>query len=142
MRRRTLHAPHPFGDINVTPLIDVVMCLIVFYLIVGRLASEDRARLALPRSAAGSSEVAAATLIISVLPGEAPSPTPRLLLGAGDVTEDRLIATLRDALAANPGLTVQIRAGRDLPYSSISPVFRLCREAGVASVRLATERAP
>jgi biopolymer transport protein ExbD len=35
MRFRQLHQQQPSAKINVTPLIDVVMVLIIFYLIVG-----------------------------------------------------------------------------------------------------------
>ena len=52
---RLRHRVHSgsFGKINVTPMIDVVMCLIVFYLIVGRLAADQRSGMRLPRHGRG-----------------------------------------------------------------------------------------
>ena len=50
MRVRIFHHQSPVDKINVTPLIDVVMVLIVFYLIVGKLATDSAARVELPRA--------------------------------------------------------------------------------------------
>ena len=56
MKFRSLQHHAPTGKINVTPLIDVVMVLIVFYLIVGQLAADRRARVDLPASVIGVQE--------------------------------------------------------------------------------------
>lgn len=140
MRRRALHAPHPFGHINVTPLIDVVMVMIVFYLIVGKLAADRRAELRLPESRAGSDEQARGTLVINVLPGVAGGPA-RVEVADTQVPPDLLGAVIRERLAAEPGAAVQIRAARELPYGAVAPVVAACRDAGVTTLRLATERA-
>ena len=51
MRFRTFHHAPASGKINVTPLIDVVMVLIVFYLIVGKLAADRKAPVQLLKGA-------------------------------------------------------------------------------------------
>ena len=50
MRVRQFHPHQPAGKFNVTPLIDVVMVLIIFYLIVGKLAAERQGHVKLPAS--------------------------------------------------------------------------------------------
>ena len=134
MRRRTLHPPHPFGKINVTPLIDVVMCLIVFYLIVGKLAADQRSSMRLPVSATGLEEKAQDLLVINVMPG-------RVVIDAMEIPNDQLEGAIRDRAAATPGLVVEIRGARELDYGAVAAVIRACKGAGVGSVRLAAERA-
>jgi len=51
--RFRVHQHPPTAKINVTPLIDVVMVLIIFYLIVGKLAAERQGHVQLPSSAVG-----------------------------------------------------------------------------------------
>ena len=41
MRRRSLMPEETVAPVNATPLIDVVLCMIVFFLIVGRLAESQ-----------------------------------------------------------------------------------------------------
>src|SRR5262245_29295771 len=62
-RRRRIH--HPFGEINVTPLIDVVMCLIIFYLLVGKLATDRKVQIKLPESTVGA-EAEPEVLIVNI----------------------------------------------------------------------------
>lgn len=134
MRFRRFTTPQPTGKINVTPLIDVVMCLIVFYLIVGKLAADKKARVALPKTEIGAVERDRAGVTITVA-GTVGSPT---IYVEGKATAiDALENTLR---VREPGASVQIRADRRLTYADVSPVIEACRRAGLASVKLTTER--
>lgn len=135
MRRRTTHSEQPIGKINLTPMIDVVMCLIVFYLIVGKLAADQRATIRLPISSTGVEEKTQETVIINVLPG------PRFIIGTLDVSPENLQAGIRDHLLDKKDVVVEIRGSRDLTFGPIAQAMRACKEAGVESVRLATERA-
>lgn len=134
MRLRTFHPPHPFSKINVTPMIDVVMVLIIFYLIVGKLAADQRSNIRLPESHTGSTEKAQERLVINVLPGG-------VVIEGVDVPEGALEATIKERLAGKPDAVVEVRGARELAYGSVAAVVRACKAAGVESVRLATERA-
>ncbi len=142
MRRRTFHAPHPFGKINVTPMIDVVMVLIIFYLIVGKLVADKRSEVRLPESRAGATDPAADRLVINVLEAPESARGVRIVVDGRDVHPDFLEPLVRERVGASPATVVHIRAARDLPFGSVSSVARACRGAGVSTVRLATERAP
>lgn len=140
MRRRKFNPPHPVGKINVTPLIDVVMCLIIFYLIVGKLASQRQTHLDLPSTHAGAKESSEHPLIINVLPLRPGQTKPRLLIGSVPVAESDLDSVLKAQLAAAPRLSVELRADRTLDYGMIAPVIEACRRTGLASVKLAAEK--
>jgi biopolymer transport protein ExbD len=139
MRLRTFHPQHPFGKINVTPMIDVVMCLIVFYLIVGKLAADQRATIRLPASSTGVEEKTQDTLIINVMPTREEAPA-RFVIDTLDISPDNLQAAIRDRLVDKQDVVVELRGSRELTYSAIAFAMRACKEAGVESVRLATER--
>jgi biopolymer transport protein ExbD len=149
MRRRTLHAPRPFTEVNATPLIDVVMCLIIFFLIVGKLTEDRRRTLDLPRSSTGVREPVAGgegqQVVIDV---QGTAQSPRVFVDQAEVTAEAgsggLGAALRERLAgaAARAKVAQVRGSRGLPYSAIAPVISACRAAGFESVRLATEKLP
>jgi biopolymer transport protein ExbD len=137
MRLRTLHRhpdPAHAGKINVTPLIDVVMVLIVFYLIVGQLAGQRLAELDLPTAALGSLEQPDRPLVIEVV-GDG-----SILADGVAVTPDSLEELVRTRMAERPELPVHVRADRHAPYAQVAPVVEACRRAGLASLRLVSLR--
>lgn len=139
MRARPLHPHRPIaGEINVTPLIDVVMCLIIFFLIVGRLAMDPSVRL--PTSATG--QVPAGTEPLTVVIVRSADGTPSLASSEQPITLDALESLVRGAQASNPPRPVLLRAPADLPFETLSPVLDACRRGGLRSARLATERRP
>lgn len=124
--------------VNVTPLIDVVMCLIIFYLLVGKLAMEQRTKMVLPSSGSGITQIEPSVLTIEI-------PTDPALgearLDGRTVSLAELKSSLSTKVAANATLAVQLRADRAMPFSRVQPVLDACREAGLSTVRLATMRA-
>ena len=117
-------------------MIDVVMCLIVFYLLVGQLASDQRSDqrsdLTLPRSAAGDeTKITQAAFVNVRLEGD----TLQLDVDGSPVPLSQLGRTVRAAPA------VHLRADASLPYERVSPVLAELRGAGVRSVRVVAEPA-
>ena len=133
MRPRPRHPQPPAGKINVTPLIDVVMVLIIFYLIVGKLASDRKAKVDLPPSRIGVSEDTGRVLAITV---QNDTGKARILVDGSEVRPGELEGVLRTVT----GRQVQIRADKGLEYGAISPFIAACRAAGLASVKLVADR--
>lgn len=130
MRRRR-PSTNGTGHPNLTPMIDVVMCLIVFYLLVGQLASNQRSDLTLPRSATGDEAQHAQAAFVNVrLEGDA----LRLDVDGAPVPLGQLGRSVRAAPS------VHLRADAMLPYERLSPVLAELRRVGVRSVRVATEQ--
>lgn len=144
--------------VNATPLIDVVMCLIIFFLLVGKLASDRGAAVRLPDSLSGREEQAASVLVVTIspLPG-APIvsglPTPGepgwSALGVSVQADGAILAdarelesAVRSALAKDAGASIQLRADRDLPFGVVEPVLRACGNAGARTIRFAAEKQP
>ncbi|MBC7835029.1 MAG: biopolymer transporter ExbD [Phycisphaerales bacterium] len=147
MRIRRIRKEHAFEGINATPLIDVVMVLIIFFLLVGRLANDPASGLNLPGSTVGQRQDASNVLIVTVLKADSAGAAAwvgsiaRVMTEGTEVPDAASLEQIVSSkLAAQPGTTVQIRADRDLPYGSIEPVLRACGRGGARSVRLATEK--
>jgi biopolymer transport protein ExbD len=117
------------------------MVMIVFYLIVGKLAEAQRSPMFLPPARAGMKLKAPEVLAINILPGEGAG-EPRVVVEGTPVAARRLGDLVRERLAAEPETVVQIRASRELTYAGVEPAIEACRAAGVRTVRLATERVP
>lgn len=148
MRQRARAIQGRVGAINATPLIDVVMCMIVFYLIVGNLASGQLAEVDLPEARAGDDPAEPEPLIVNVLVREPgipgwPDLPVRVEVEGRDVADPRALETLiRGRLLDRPETTLQVRASRRLAYGDVEPVLRACARAGARTVGLGAERAP
>lgn len=129
---------------NVTPMIDVVMCLIIFYLMVGHLASGRSGNVNLPSAGQGERAEQAAPIVINLAPSDepeaGPDAEPVLLIGEERVAMRNLAERLKNLATLSPGAEVQVRADRRLAYGSVSPVLSACREAGLLSVKLVAQR--
>src|SRR5215831_9064802 len=101
MRIRQMHLHQPAGKINVTPLIDVVMVLIIFYLIVGKMAAERQGRVELPSSGVGVSSQDHDAVIVTVVASEGAG--PRVMVDGHEVPEGGLEPVLKARVSAAPG---------------------------------------
>lgn len=124
---------------DMTPMIDVVFNLIIFFLLSSHLARQEVQRpLDLPVATTGAR------------PATQPAPRRVVLQVAadGDVTlSGRAVrpAELTTALAAeqvrsDPGMEVRIRADRRVPYRHIEPILKSCAALGIWNVTFAVVR--
>jgi len=143
--------PHAFEGINATPLIDVVMCLIIFFLLVGKLALDRGAQIRLPESRSGETDTAPDLLIINVFRTAAIDPVAAqagsssfvarvMVEGKQLASTGELETFLALRLAERPRTQIQLRADRELPFGLVEPVLRACARAGAKSARLAAEK--
>ncbi len=140
MRRKSFE-PMQSHHVNVTPLIDVIMCLIIFFLLCGQFAREEAKRVALPIADLGQEIDKEGQLLVNVVARPEPEAAPEIYAGAQPVTMARLAAALREEAGRHPDLKVMIRADQSLAYSHISPVLVACAQANIKSVDYATRNA-
>jgi len=121
-----------------TPMIDVVFQLIIFFLLSSHLAKQET-QLPLPLPAADSGTVQAADnrprLTVNVLADGT------LLVANRPITSDDLVSLLRDRRAMHGNeLEVRIRGDRSVLYSRVEPVLLACAKAGIWNVAYAVMR--
>lgn len=141
-RRRRRHRGHSEGGhVNVVPLIDIVMVLIIFYLMVGSFISEDYESVPLPLSVAGAPTAGADVLTINALARPDGSGRAVYRVMSQDIDEAGIRRLIESRRARDPELVVQVRASRELTYGAVEPAVRAVSQAGVARLRLVTESA-
>ncbi|MGZ0655990.1 ExbD/TolR family protein [Coraliomargarita sp. W4R53] len=133
-RRRSSQSPEE--DFPMTPMIDMVFLLLVFFMTVSTLAQADRAKkLDLPESA--QSDVPDA----ENLPNRGTISIDAegvIYLGMEAVSLETMQAAMKVSLAANPDLRIQLRADQVTPYAEIKQVLKACAEVGAYEVIYAT----
>lgn len=123
---------------NMTPMIDVVFLLIIFFLVSSHLAKQEvQLDLDLPQAASGQHppDDGRPRVTINVLPaGE-------ILLAGSEVDTEELARRLHVELhAAGQDLEVRIRSDRRVAYQFIEPILIACSRAGAWNVTFAVRR--
>ncbi|MDO8277627.1 MAG: biopolymer transporter ExbD [Burkholderiaceae bacterium] len=119
--------PQPISEINVTPMVDVMLVLVVIFIITAPLLAGS-IRLQLPRSEAAT-------------PGAAPQFVVLALDRSGQVfLDDRpiglpeLASSLARTAARNPDTEVQLRADENASYGRVVEVMGLAQKAGLSRI--------
>lgn len=124
---------------NMTPMIDVVFQLIIFFLLSSHLSqNENNLPLPLPQASSGQEDPAdpeQPRVTINVLLDGT------LLLAGSPVSLADLPLRLQDRLKHfGPGLEVRVRADRSVPYNHVEPVMLACVKVGIREVGYAVYR--
>lgn len=120
-----------FADINVTPLVDVMLVLLVVFMVTAPLITAGL-RVELPNVEAKEAPTKDTKLIVTVTKEE------KILFGEDDVT-----ANVEDVLAQNPRVQKEkelyIRADKNARYGAVARVVAAARSAGVEGLNLLVE---
>lgn len=125
----------PMSDINMTPLIDVMLVLLVIFIITAPLMSSSL-RLDLPKTTGAKPTDAPTFVTVAV------NPQGELFWGDETVTSEQLKARIRDAAQRNPATEVQLRADQQVPYGRIAELIGLVQDGGLSRIGFVTEATP
>ena len=125
-------AAKPMSDINMTPLIDVMLVLLVIFMVTAPLMSASL-NLELPRSAAGGPTEAPAQLHLSI------TADGSLYLNEKAIAETPLRAELTRLGRSSPETEVMLRADRRVPYGRVAELIGWLQEGGLSRIGFVTE---
>jgi biopolymer transport protein ExbD len=149
MARRAIE-PMKDEHVNVTPLIDVVMCLIIFFLLVGQMAKDEAVgNIKVPNARTPMEMVdSEGRLIINVLAqedlkspdGKSGVVPPKVFVRGKEVPYTMLTDVLRSEKMHDNNLRLALRADSVLSYEYIAPILISCSQAKIGSVNFATRQ--
>jgi len=120
-----------FSDINVTPLVDVMLVLLVVFMVTAPLLT-SALRVELPSVEAHDTAVKDSKLVVTVTREE------HILFGEDDVTET-LEAVLLHDVRVQKERELYIRADKNAHYGAVARVVAAARSAGVEGLNLLVE---
>lgn len=120
-----------FRDINVTPLVDVMLVLLVVFMVTAPLLTTGL-RIDLPEVKAAQTPVKDARLLVTITKEE------KVLFGEDDVT-GRVDAALKENARVQTERELYIRADKEARYGIVAEVVAAARNSGVESLNLLVE---
>ena len=124
----------PMGEINVTPLIDVVLVLLVVFMVITPLLSSGLP-VDLPKATTTVTvNDVGQHIVISI------TEDGRWAVEQDEATEDTLIDLVNEKYRENPERSVLIKADRRLEYGQVREVMDILAEARMTSVLVAANK--
>ncbi len=127
------------GTLSLTPLIDVVFLLLIFFLVTSEFEEEERRlNIVLPTATSASPMTGKPREIVIDIDAEG------LIYLSGQVTNlDELEQLLIAAVAKNPtNQSAVIRADQDTPFQPVVSVMDVCNRSGVTDYSVTTKEGP
>ena len=123
----------PIVGINVTPLVDVVLVLLVVFIVTAKLIASDTLPLDLPKAAQASEQQ---TVLSIELGADGAMVVNRDEVG----TIDELGTRARDALTKDPSLRAVIKADGAVPHRRVIAVMDQLRQARIDKIAFGVTR--
>jgi biopolymer transport protein ExbD/biopolymer transport protein TolR len=122
----------PMSDINMTPLIDVMLVLLVIFMITAPLMTTSL-KLDLPKTEGARPSDAPLFIAVAI------NAQGQMYVGDEAVTAAQLLQRARDAARRDPLTEVQLRADSRVPYGRVAELIGVVQDAGLSRVGFVTE---
>ena len=122
------------SDINVTPLVDVVLVLLIIFMVLTPMMKQRGKDVELPKAAQSEKEEQEEPVVLSMTPD-------RQLFVESDAYPDEAAfkSRLQEELRRKPGRRFVLKADQSLAYGDVQKVIRLARSVGVDRVSFGVE---
>ncbi len=114
----------PMSEINVTPMVDVMLVLLVIFILTAPLMASS-IKLDLPKTDAATASEAPQFVTLVV------DKTGQIFLNDKPIALDALKASLTQTAVKNPDTEVQLRADEAVPYGKVVEVMGAAQKAGL-----------
>ena len=122
----------PMSEINVTPLVDVMLVLLVIFILTAPLMT-SAIRLDLPQSEGGEPGVTPQAVVLVV------NAQGQWFLNDQPMAENALREQLAQAARRNPLTELELRADASVPYGRVVEAMGLAQKAGLSRIGFVAE---
>jgi biopolymer transport protein ExbD len=131
-----MRMPGPMADINVTPMADVMLVLLIIFMVITPMlqkgVSVDMAKAENPRSMQDADKEDAVVLAITR--------DGKVYLGSDRIQLDEITAKVKDRISSKLDKTVYVKSDARAKYGDVVAVVDNVRAAGVDALGLLTEK--
>jgi biopolymer transport protein ExbD len=121
------------GYINITPMVDVLLVLLVIFMVTANFLKMESVNINLPKVGAADPNVAKSVQIALTVNG-------KLLMEDTEITEENMVLKLSKEAKYRPNMRVTLSADERLSYGKIARAMGLIRQAGITRIALSVKR--
>jgi biopolymer transport protein TolR len=127
--------PQPMSEINMTPLVDVMLVLVVIFIITAPLLV-SAVKVDLPKAQSATALEAPKFVVLAL------DKAGQAFVDDRPVGNDELAAVLLKAAQLNPDTEVRLRADATVPYGRVVEVMGLAHQSGLSRIGFVAEAPP
>ncbi len=131
-RLERTQGPQPMSEINMTPLVDVMLVLLVIFMVTAPLLV-SAVKVDLPKAEGTQAADVPKSVALAV------DKSGQVFLDDQPLGMDALAAALQQAAQRNPDTEVQLRADTAVPYGRVVEVMGLAQKAGLNRIGFVAE---
>lgn len=119
------------ADINVTPLVDVVLVLLIIFMVTAPVL-QSGIEVNVPRTRTVK-EVTEERLVISI------DKSQKVYLGNDPININRIAQTLKQRIRDPQHQSIYIRSDEDVPFGAFATVMDAIKQSGISNVSIVTQ---
>jgi biopolymer transport protein TolR len=131
-RRGSNHRYRPMSEINVTPMVDVMLVLLVIFMVAAPLLTVG-VPVDLPQTQAPAINQPQEPLVITV------NAQGQMFIQNDAISDDQLVPRLQAITKSNPNADIYVRGDRQINYGRVMQIMGMVSAAGFDKVSLITE---
>jgi len=120
------------SDINITPLVDVMLVLLVTFIITAPLLN-NAVHINLPKTSTNSPPSSAKTVTVSI------DAASRVFIDKREVTLVEVETDLKELVSHDPDLALSLQADEGVPYRAVAKVITNIQRSGVTKLAVLTQ---
>ncbi|MCE1239723.1 MAG: biopolymer transporter ExbD [Azonexaceae bacterium] len=122
----------PTAEINMTPLVDVMLVLLIIFMITAPLMTHS-VKVDLPRASSTPTPEKPMTLQVSITADNV------IHVGADAISGSALEARFRDAVAQDANVELHLKADKVTRYETVAETMSAARRAGISKIGFVTQ---
>ena len=119
------------SEINVTPLVDVMLVLLVVFIVTAPLLSQSL-EVKLPKTAAVASRMDTKQQVITI------NAQGKIALDSIALSDEKLAQELASAAAGKDNFELHVHADESVPYGRVAQIMAIAQHAGVSKLSFMT----
>lgn len=121
------------GNINITPMVDVILVLLVIFMVTANFLKKESININLPKVAAADPNIAESKQIALAKDG-------KILFEGNETSLEGMIRILERDAKLKPNMRLTISADEKLPYGRVTEIMGQARKAGVTRIALSVKK--
>lgn len=122
------------SEINVTPLIDVCLVLLIIFMVVTPMLQKGAA-VTLPQTESPEKKAEKPGQVLVSIDRD-----KKVFIDTDWFPEDKFMAAMKERQERTPGIEILLKGDRSLEYGDVLKLMRSLNEAGIGNVALITEK--
>jgi len=121
------------GSINITPMVDIILVLLVIFMVTANFIKREAVNINLPKIAAADPDIGKSVMVAVTKEG-------KVLLEGHPVDESGLVSRLSGESKRRPNMRVNLSADESISYGALAKIMGVIKHCGINRIALSVKR--